>query len=171
MSRRPAARERGRAPDRPGHRSRLDDHMLALQRAAGNRAVSELLRTAEAAAAPGPSASTVVNGRRLFNDSRASTSSEDGGGGVPVGAVTSSGVRFNPDKRSVTVKGGNQDQIDKIWTAVSKARAMLDTALGAVMGVDSLPEKSMAALEANFHNVDRSGYPTRVSYLYEIRES
>jgi hypothetical protein len=171
MSRRPASREQGHARSRSGQRSPVDDQILSLQRLAGNRAVRELLRTREAAPAPGPSASTIVNGRRLFNDSRASTSSEDGGGGVSVGAVTSSGVRFNTDKRSVTVKGGNRDQIDKIWTAVSKARGMLDTALGALMGVDSLPEKSMAALEANFHNVDRSASPTRVSYLYEIRES
>jgi hypothetical protein len=117
------------------------------------------------------SASTVVNGRQLFNDSRGSTSTGGDGGGVSVGAVTSSGVRFNTDRRSVTVKGGNQEQVDKIWTAVSKARVMLDTAMSALNGVDSLPEKAMAALEANFHNVDRSSYPTRVSHLYDIRES
>ncbi len=149
----------------------MDDRFLALQRSAGNRAVSEWMRAAEPAPAPGPSASTVVGGRRLFNDSRGSTSSEGGDGGVSVGAVTASGVRFNTDKRSVTVKGGNEEQIDKIWTAVSKARVMLDTAMAALMGADSLPEKSMAALASNFHNVDRSSYPTRVSYLYEIRES
>jgi Lysine-specific metallo-endopeptidase len=128
------------------------------------------MRAAEPAPAAGRSASTVANGRRLFNDSRGSTSTE-GGGGVSVGAVTASGMRFNTDARSVTVKGGNQEQTDKIWTAVSKARVMLDTALGALMGADSLPEKSMAALDANFHNVDRSSYPTRVSHLYDIRES
>lgn len=149
----------------------MDDRILALQRMAGNRAVTEALRAAETAPAPGRSASTIVNGRRLFNDSRGSTSTEGEGGGVSVGAVTASGVRFNTDKRSVTVKGGNQDQVDKIWTAVSKARVMLDTAFSALMGVDSLPEKSMAALDSNFHNVDRSSYPTRVSYLYDIRES
>ena len=149
----------------------MDERILALQRLAGNRAVSDWVRSAQTTPAPERCASTVANGRRLFNDSRGSTSADGGDGGVSVGAVTASGMRFNTDARSVTVKGGNQEQTDKIWTAVSKARVMLDTALGALMGADSLPEKSMAALEANFHNVDRSSYPTRVSQLYEIRES
>jgi hypothetical protein len=171
LSRRPAARDHGQAPGRAGRRSPLDDRLLALQRQAGNRAVSELLRSSEPPRAAERSASTVVNGRRLFNDSRGSISSEEAEGGHSVGAVTASGVRFNTDPRSVTVKGGNADQIDKIWKAVSKARVMLDGALAALMGADTLPEKSMAALEKNFHNVDRSGYPTRVSHLYDIRES
>ena len=171
VSRRPASRERDRAPDRARRRSPVDEQVLALQRSAGNRAVSELLRATESAPAPGRSASTVVDGRRLYNDSRGSTSTDGEDGGHTVGAVTASGMRMNTDARSVTVKGGNQDQIDKIWTAVSKARVMLDNALSALNGVDALPEKSMAALDKNFHNVDRSSYPTRVSYLYEIRES
>jgi hypothetical protein len=133
--------------------------------------VSEWLGSDEPGPGPGPCASTIVNGRQLLNDTRGSTSSDDAGSGVSVGAVTSNGMRFNNDKRSVSVKGGNQEQIDKIWTAVSKARVMLDTALDALNGADSLPEKSMAALEKNFHNVDRSSYPTRVSHLYDIRES
>jgi hypothetical protein len=160
-----------KAHDRPSRHSAPEEKFLALQRSAGNRAVSEWLRAAEPARAPGRSASTTVNGRRLCNDSRGSVSSDDSDGGHSVGAVTSSGMRFNTDARWVTVKGGNQDQIDKIWNAVSKARVMLDTALAALMGADSLPEKSMVALAKHFHNVDRSSDPTRVSYLYEIRES
>lgn len=171
MSHRTGARDHGKAPGRSGRRPPIDDRLLALQRQAGNRAVSELLRATETPRPAERSASTVVNGRRLYNDSRGSTSSEGGEGGHAVGAVTAGGVKFNTDKRSVTVKGGNADHIDKIWTAVSKARVMLDGALAALMGADSLPERSMAALAKNFHNVDRSGYPTRVSYLYEIRES
>jgi hypothetical protein len=171
MSRRHASRECTRAPDQVSGHSPLHDRVFELQRLAGNRAVSDWLGLGEPDPAPGRCASTVVGGRRLFNDNRGSTSSDDGGGGASVGAVTSNGVRFNNDKRSVTVKGGSQEQVDKIWTAVSKARVMLDTAFGALNGVDSLPEKSMAALAANFHNVDRSSHPTRVSHLYDIRES
>jgi hypothetical protein len=133
--------------------------------------VAELLQSADPGPTAGRSASTVANGRRFFNDSRGVTTNDDGGGGASVGAVTSSGMEFKNDHRSVTVKNGNQEQIDKIWTAVSQARVMLDTAISALNGADSLPEKSMAALEANFHNVDRSSYPTHVSHLYDIRES
>jgi hypothetical protein len=159
-----------KAHDRPSRRSFLEEQFIALQRSAGNRALGEWLRAAEPAATPGRCASTIVNGRRMFNDSRGSTSSDDREGGVSVGVITSSGARVAAN-RSVTVTGGDRDQIDKIWEAVKRARVMLDIALAALMGADSLPEKTMKALEENFHNVDRSSYPTRISYLYEIRES
>jgi hypothetical protein len=166
MAVRPAPQQRVSAP---GGRSRFrpDDQVLELQQLAGNHAVSEWI----SGRAPGPAASTVVNGRVLGNDSRQTTSTDDGTGGVPVGTITSSGMKYNTDARSVTVKGGTEDQVNAIWAAVSKARVMLDGAFAALMGADSLPEKSMSALDKNFHNVDRSEYPTRVSHLYDIRES
>ena len=172
-----------------------DSSFLELQRLVGNAAVTELvsrsatgdqarqgrraldsrLRAASAAVASGggPTASAQVNGRRLFSDGSGATSTEDKGATTQVGAISGGALVKAPRGPTTTTRVTNstETQLTTIWEAVARARQMLDQGIAALQGADSLPEKAMSALEANFHNVDRSGYPTRVKLLYEIRES
>ena len=79
-------------------------------------------------------------------------------------------IEHNKDKPPI--KGHSFDeQTDMVFNAIQSARRMLDAGFSSLMGVDSLPERTVDALASNFHNVDRSQAPTRITKLDEIRES
>ncbi|HTW09574.1 MAG TPA: M35 family metallo-endopeptidase [Acidimicrobiales bacterium] len=145
-------------------------------------------RSAHRPTSPGPTAVTFRGGRKLFDDGRGNTSLSEPAPMTKVATIVGStltkheddqvtpepsgGADVEYDRTRPVVSGQSQEeQLDMVFEAVMEARRMLDAGFAGLMGVGSLPERSMDALDQNFNNVDRSGYPTRVSHLDEIRDS
>src|SRR5690349_531306 len=188
------ARRRGRRTDEPRpvgapppdrRTGGLPASVLALQQRAGNRAVTALLQRRFEVAPPadGPTATTVVAGRALHDDGRGGPTAAEPGPTTKVATIVGEGlvrhadkpqsgadVKYDRDKPAI--KGHAFDeQLGMILAAVGQGRRMLDAGFKAVLGVDTLQESVVDALVDNFHNVDRSSRPTRISYLDVIRDS
>jgi hypothetical protein len=144
--------------------------LLECQLRAGNAAIAAAMPHREAL---GSTASTTVNGRRLFSNGSGTTSTDDAVSTSRIGAINADSVALEKPAPATTVRVTNavKEQVSIIWEAVCRARQLLDKGIAALKGVDSLPEKTMKALDTNFHNVDRTAYPARVSLLYEIQNS
>jgi len=140
--------------------------------------------------ADGPTAATKVGGRQLNHDGHGATDIGDGDDAHRVATISGSsivasaaaqkrsrdadspGTDVEYERSGPAVSGKSlQQQLSMIFESVMRARLLLDRGFDALMGSDTLPEKSMQALTRNFHNVNRSTYPTTVSHLYDIQNS
>jgi hypothetical protein len=155
--------------------------VLALQRRAGNKAVKALLELAPPSG--GPTATTVVAGKAMHDDGRGEPAATQPGPTTKVATVVGDGVvrhaekpepgaDVTHDRGKPAIKGHAFDeQLGMIVSAVGQGRRMLDAGFKAVLGVDTLQGSVIDALVDNFHNVDRTSSPTRITYLDIIRES
>jgi hypothetical protein len=163
----------------------LPASVLTLQQRAGNRAVKALLERRFDVAPPpdGPTATTFVAGRPKHDDGRGEPTAAEPGPTTKVATIVGEGlvrhadrpqpgadVKYDRDKPAI--KGhAFDDQLGMILAAVGQGRKLLDAGFKAVLGLDTLQERVVDALVDNFHNVDRSSSPTRISYLDIIRDS